>query len=218
MAMSAFLAGDIIHHLEDSSSMFQLDHEQSDLIDSSTGTGPGLVSRSIEYPSSFQGSSSLTTWHNWVKVRHALKFSLRRKQPSPNSPPSLHRDRQIPTISVSIESDEEHLEEHRRQKKKKNNNNSINTNDNRRAVLADETDLDDESTQFVRAHHRQRLDGNETTHSSSTDRQDTSSSNVPLHSSTMDDETILTRKQSKIGQLKTIHSLFSTVVFSGFSH
>lgn len=50
--MSAFLAGDLIHHLEDSSSMFQLDHEQSDLIDSSTGTESGRVSRSIEYSSS----------------------------------------------------------------------------------------------------------------------------------------------------------------------
>lgn len=129
----------------------------------------------------------------------------------------MHLDRQIPTISVSIESDEEHPEEHRRQKKK-NNNNSINTNDNRRAVIADETDLDDESMQFVRAHHQRRLDGNETTHSSSTDRQDTSSSHVPLRSLALDDETILTRKQSKIGQSTTIHSLFSTVVFSVFLH
>ena len=197
------LAGETIHHLEDGSSMFKLDYEQADLIDSSAGRSHGLgwgVTRALLRCS---GSSSLPTWHNWVRVRHALKFSLRRKQPSASSPPLAHPDRQIPTISVSIESDEEHLEEQKRQKKKKKS--TITGIDTRRALLADETDLDDESTHFVRAYHQRRLDGNETTNSSSTDRQDTSSSNVPSHALAMDDETTLTRKQSKIGRLKTAH-------------
>lgn len=144
-------------------------------------------------------SSSMPTWQNWIRVRHALKFTLRRKPTIPHSPPLSHLDRQIPTISVSLESDDEHLSENKRTKKSKKNNHL--SNDNGATGMADETDLDDESMQFVRTYHRRRLEENETTQSSSIERHDTSATNIPLTSAPMDDDALLTRKQSKIGRL-----------------
>jgi hypothetical protein len=108
----------------------------------------------------------------------------------------VHAERQIPTISISIESDDEHLQENKRLKKKKK---IITTNDNRQTIVGEDTDQDDESVQFVRAYHKRRLYENETPTSSSTDRQETSSSNVPFHTTNADDEILLTRKLSKIG-------------------
>lgn len=66
-------------------------------------------------------------------------------------------------------------------------------------IVGEDTDQDDESIRFVRAYHKRRLDGNETPTSSSTDRQETSSGNVPFNTSNADDEVLLTRKLSKIG-------------------
>jgi hypothetical protein len=144
----------------------------------------------------FNFFSGVPSVRAWSKVRHALKFSLGRKQGSPSTPPLVHAERQIPTISISIESDDEHLQENKRLKKKKK---IITTNDNRQTIVGEDTDQDDESVQFVRAYHKRRLYENETPTSSSTDRQETSSSNVPFHTTNADDEILLTRKLSKIG-------------------
>lgn len=140
----------------------------------------------------------MPAWQNWIRVRHALKFTLRRKPTTAHSPPLSHIDRQIPTISVSLESDDEHLSENKQAKKTKKI--STTNNDNGATGMPDETDLDDESIQFVRGYHRQRLDENEATQSSSFERHDLSSTNIQLTSSPIDDESSLTRKQSKIGR------------------
>ena len=66
-------------------------------------------------------------------------------------------------------------------------------------IIGEDTDQDDESIQFVKAYHKRRLYGNETSNPSSNERQETSSANVPSNTSIMDDEALLTRKQSKIG-------------------
>ena len=67
--------------------------------------------------------------------------------------------------------------------------------------MGDETDVDDESMQFVRTYHRRRgLEENETTQSSTLERHDTSATQSRLTSSPIDDEPLLTRKQSKIGK------------------
>ena len=146
----------------------------------------------------FLAASALPTWQNWIRVRHALKFTLRRKPIIPPSPPLSHPDRQIPTISVSLESDDEQLGESKRARKSKKNSSN---QDNGAVGMADETDVDDESMQFVRTYHRRRrLGENETTQSSTLERHDTSATQSRLTSSPIDDEPLLTRKQSKIGK------------------
>jgi len=74
-------------------------------------------------------------------------------------------------------------------------NKILTTNDNRPILVGEETDQDDESTQFIRTYHKGRLEENETTNSSSVDRQETPTS----INTNIDDENLLTRKQSKIG-------------------
>lgn len=67
-------------------------------------------------------------------------------------------------------------------------------------MIGEETDQDDESTQFIRTYHKGKLDSNETINSSTIDRQETPISiNSISNSSNIDDENLLTRKQSKIG-------------------
>lgn len=143
-------------------------------------------------------SPSTATWN---KVRHALKFSLRRKQDPPASPPLAHIERQVPTISISIESDDEQVQEnHLSKRKEKKKSPTVISHDHRQTIVGEETDQDDESTQFVRAHYKRRLDGNETPNSSSAERQEPLSSiNLPVDVWPTDDENLLTRKQSKIG-------------------
>jgi hypothetical protein len=127
-----------------------------------------------------------------------LKFSLRRNEDFSTSSPLPYVDRQIPTISISIGSDDDQLQENKSFKKKKKKN--LMTNDNRQIIVGEETDQDDESTQFMKAYHKKRLDGNEITNSLGTDRQEiASATNILFHTSNPDDEHLLTRKQSKIG-------------------
>ena len=129
----------------------------------------------------------------WNKVRHALRFSLRRKPESPTHASLANIQRQIPTISISIESDDDQLQVEKLVKMKKKK--LLITNDNRQILGAEDTDQDDESTQFVRTYHRLRFDENETVNSQDT----ASSTNLPQQTSNLDDEQLLTRKQSKIG-------------------
>ena len=65
------------------------------------------------------GSSAAVSWHKWSKVRDALRLSLRRKPDSASSPPLIHVDKPIPMISISVESDDEHLPDRRNSKKAK---------------------------------------------------------------------------------------------------
>ena len=112
------------------------------------------------------------------------------------TPPLSHHERQIPTISISLESDDDLLQEHR-SSKKNTRSATVSSSENRHIILGDETDQDDESTHFIRVYRRGRLDGNETNSTSAIDRQETLSS---VQSSNLDDEHFLTRKQSKIGR------------------
>ncbi|CAF0886920.1 unnamed protein product [Adineta steineri] len=166
---------------DNSSSIFLNDHDQPDQNDQNLG---------------------LTTWNNWNKVRHAFKFSLRRKNDYTTSPPLLHVDRQIPTINVSIESDDDHLQDNKRLKKKKKK--TVITTDNQQRTIGDDSDQDDESRQFVRAYHKRRLYEDHTATSSSTERQEASVINLRSTNNTtsMDDENLLTRKQSKIARYR----------------
>ena len=145
-----------------------------------------------------KGSVSTSSWN---KVRHAFRFSLRRKHGHTTSPPLAHVDRQIPTINVSIESDDEHLKDNKRLKKKKKKNPTV--DENQSTIIGDDSDHDDQSVQLVRAYHRRRLYGNDTATSSSTERQEASSITLRSTTSNNDEETLLTRKQSKIGRYST---------------
>ena len=145
-----FLGGDYLNHHEDSSSMM---HIESDATDSNVG-----------FPNS-------PSWNNWSKVRHALKFSLRRKVEPPIS--SIGP---IPAISISVESDDDHLQENKNQKKKKK---IINNNQH---LTGDDTDHDDES---IELHQKRYHGGNLLSNENS----------LPV-----EDEQLLTRKQSKIGR------------------
>lgn len=91
------------------------------------------------------------------------------------TPPLSHHERQIPTISISLESEDDLLQEHR-SSKKSTRSATISSADHRSILFGDETDQDDESTHFIR---RTKIDG---------------------LSSNFDDEHILSRKQSKIGR------------------
>jgi hypothetical protein len=145
-----FLGGDYLNHHEDSSSIM---HIESDAMDGNIGL-----------PNS-------PSWNNWSKVRHALKFSLRRKVEPPISPIGP-----IPAISISIESDDDHLQENKNQKKKKK---ILNNNQH---LTGDDTDHDDESIELQQKRYQGR-------NSSSYEI------NLPV-----EDEQLLTRKQSKIGR------------------
>lgn len=210
--MTYFSLGiNFVYNQEDSSSILPIDHEQSELNDNNLSR----VEKTFLYFIKifvFKDSQSTPTWN---KVRHALKFTLRKKQGTHHSPPLSHIERQIPTISVSIESDDEQLQDTKCLKKKKK---IQTTNDNRQTNIGEDTDQDDESTQFVKAYHKKRLDGNETSHSSSTDRQETASA-VSIHytPTNPDDEHLLIRKQSKIGIYNMIRKFKSLILSSSRS-
>ncbi|UJR26770.1 hypothetical protein I4U23_008084 [Adineta vaga] len=179
------------NHQEDSppppppSSILPTDHDQSELIENNSASP-------------------------WNKVRHAFRFSLRRKHDNTTSPPLSRLDRQIPTINISIESDDDPSKDHKRLKKKKKR--ITTTNDNQAAFIGEDSDQDDESTQVVRAYHRRRLYGNDTATSSSTERHEASSITLRSNTSNVDDETLLTRKQSKIARYRRkIRSKLDTV-------
>ena len=148
------------------------------------------------------GSSAAVSWHKWSKVRDALRLSLRRKPDSTSSPPLIHVDKPIPMISISIESDDEHLPDRRNSKKakKKTMATTLVRHEASAALIDDDSDHDDESMPLVRGQQRRRPDGHDAGHSSSTERQETWASNAACQSVTgIDDDPLLTRKQSKIG-------------------
>jgi hypothetical protein len=124
----------------------------------------------------FIGLSSVPSWNNWSKVRHALKFSLRRK-----AEPRVNPIVPIPAISISIESggggDDDHLQENKNQKKKKN----ISTTNQH--LTGDDTDHDDESIELQQKQYQGRNSSN-------------NENNLPI-----EDEQLLARKQSKIGKV-----------------
>jgi len=138
------------------------------------------------------GLSAVPTWNNWNKVRHALKFSLRRKP----DPPSINSVLPIPAISISVESgDDDHLQDNKHQKKKKKN---LITNNNRKDFIYEDTDHDDESIDLNRLDEKRKFYRDNKRNSSSNERQET---NLPIMIISADEETILAGKQSKIGRL-----------------
>ena len=82
---------------------------------------------------------------------------------------------------------------------KKKKKKLITTNANQQITIGEDTDQDNESIQFVRTYHRRRLYRNDIATSSSTERQEASLTNLRSNTSNIDDETVLIRKQSKIG-------------------
>jgi hypothetical protein len=133
------------------------------------------------------GLSAVPTWNHWNKVRHALKFSIRRKpDPSPPTNPVLT----IPAISISSESNQNYLQDNKRQKKKKE---LITTNDNRRDLINEDADRDDESIDLNTIHQKQESYRNNRINSSTNDI------NSPMTTMPVEDENLLSRKQSKIG-------------------
>ncbi|CAF1274330.1 unnamed protein product [Rotaria magnacalcarata] len=150
-------------------------------------------------------ASSEPNRNNWAKVRHALKFTLRRKHGGvPASAPATNSERQIPTISISVESDDDHLQDNKltSKKKKKKIISITTTTDNRQTVTGDDTDQEDESIQYVGAYHKGNLYVNEISNSASMERQEASSTSTPPINLNMDDEALLTRKPSKIARYR----------------
>lgn len=134
----------------------------------------------------------------WNRVRHAFRFTLRRKTDTPSTSPLPHHiERQIPTISISLESEDDLVQDQRLSKTKKRSA-TVSSNDHRQILVGDETDHDDESTQVIRTSRRTQRNGNESSIVSSIDRQEIHPSFNPTNT---DDEHVLTRKQSKIGRL-----------------
>jgi hypothetical protein len=167
---------EFVNNQEYSSSMIHINHDQSEIIENNLGTIKQNVS--------------------WNKVRHALKFSLRRKQDPPTSPVLNHPERIIPLISISVESDDDHLHDNKNQKKKKK---SLTTNNFRQERIGEDSDQDDESNEYHNVHEKRKLYQNDRKNSSSNERQEVP---TPLNFLiTTDDDSLLTRKQSKIGIL-----------------
>jgi hypothetical protein len=157
------------------------------------------------------GLSALPTWNNWNKVRHALKFSLRKK-----ADPPINSILTIPAISISIESgDDDHLQDNKHQKKKKKN---LIINNNRKDFIYEDTDHDDESIDLNRLDEKRKFYRDNKRNSSSNERQET---NLPIMITSADDENTLAQKQSKIGRLDLIKkkkkTLFSYLIFSSLS-
>ncbi|CAF1352487.1 unnamed protein product, partial [Adineta ricciae] len=172
-------------------------------------SSPSIPTTGHELLDLIENSSGSVPTSSWNKVRHAFRFSLRRKHDHITSLPLAHADRQIPTISVSIESDDEHLKDNKRLKKKKKKNPTL--DENQSTIIGDDSDPDDRSVQLVRAYHRRRLYGNDTATSSSTERQEASSITLRSTTSNNDEETLLTpRYRRKIrSKLDTVRRQFS---------
>ncbi|CAF2738026.1 unnamed protein product [Rotaria sp. Silwood2] len=184
---------DFINNHEDLSSMSGVDHDHSKMIDNNLG-----IQNKIEYCSFFcyyifllSGVPNLTNWNS--RVRHAFKFSLRRKPTSQTSPLLIHTERIIPVINISNENDDDHVQDHINQKTKKK---ILTHTDNQRALTGEDTDQDDECIEFNRVHHKRELYRNHTINYSSHEQQDTS--NLFHHSSLFDDDSSLSHKQSRI--------------------
>ncbi|CAF1214581.1 unnamed protein product [Rotaria sordida] len=167
---------------EDSSLISHINHDRSEQTDSNIGL------------------SSISNRQNWSKVRHVFKFSLLRKYGSPSSSLITNVERNIPAINISLESEEDHLQEHKHSLKKKKT--VTTTNDNRQMIMGDETDQEDESTQFNRSYHTRRPNETDRLNSSSLERQEILSTSSPCNATNIDDEGLLTRKPSKIARYR----------------
>ncbi|CAF0893415.1 unnamed protein product [Rotaria sordida] len=180
---------DLINNHEDLSSISGIiDHEQSKLIDNNLGV------------------SNLT---NWNRVRHALRFSLRRKPNLQMSPILIHTERTIPVINILNDNDNDHIQDNINEKKKKK---SLINIDNQRILTGEDTDQDDECIEYNRVQHKRQLYKNYPINSSNNERQDISTSILFNHSSTLDDDTLLSRKQSRIAHYRRkLRSKFNTV-------
>ena len=131
-------------------------------------------------------ASPTPSWNHWNKVRHALKFSLRRKA---TDIPVINPISMIPSISISVESaDDEQVVERRESKKKKK---SLPNNDHRRDVVEEETDHEDDSIDSRRVDQKRESYRSNRMNSSSNE----TSTPIPT-----DDDPTLARKQSKIGR------------------
>lgn len=145
--------------------------------------------------------------NNWSKVRNALKFTLRRKHTLSSNPTITNIERQIPIISISVESDDDILHESRSGSKKKKIQTTSSASHSRQILTGDDTDQEDESMQFVNTCHKRKPWSNDTTNSSSVERQEAICPNSPVSNSNNDDELLLTRKPSKIGKYIKINFL-----------
>jgi hypothetical protein len=171
---------EFVNNHEESLSILHINHDQSEMIDINLNTVKQNVS--------------------WNKVRHALKFSLRRKQDPPTSPVLAHPERRIPSISISVENDDDRLHDNKRQKTKKK---SLTTNNLRQDRIGEDSDQEDESIEYCNANQKRNSFRTDRTHSSSNERQDIPTAlNFPITSTIINDEdNLLARKQSKIGRL-----------------
>ncbi len=134
------------------------------------------------------GPSTSLNWNNWNKLRRALSFTRRRKQHSSTSPVLNHTERTIPAISISFESEDDRLHDNNKRQMKKNKIRT--TNDSRiRDLNNEDTDQDDECLEFNRTQHERKIYRNDTGNSS----------NLPISSTIIDDDSSSSHKQSKIG-------------------
>ena len=126
-----------------------------------------------------------------------MKFSLGRKQGLASGSPLTHVKRPIPTISISIESDDDYLQEDKLSNLEKKS--TITKSDNQQMLIGEDNEQDNESTQFASMHHRSRSHQDEALNLSNMESEEKASTSSPLNTSNIDGEAILTRKESKIG-------------------
>ncbi|CAF4631505.1 unnamed protein product, partial [Rotaria sp. Silwood1] len=168
---------DFVNNHEDLSSMSGIDHDQSKIIDNN-----------LDVPNS-------TNWNS--RVRQALKFSLRRKPNLRTNSLLTHTERTIPVINISNENDDNnnHVQDNIHEKKKKKF--LISTN-SQRVLTGEDSDQDDEYIEFNRVNHKRELYRSNAVNLSINEQHDISTSNLIHHPSSLDDDSSLSRKPSKI--------------------
>lgn len=123
---------------------------------------------------------------SWNRVRHAFKFSLRRK---PHAP--MNSSLTIPAISISLDSDDDRLQEqnsnHNRSFKQKKNVTNHHHHD----------ETDDESFELNRFDEKRQIYRIVRANSSSNDI------NLPVITTMIDEDHLSSAKSSKIGKRKT---------------
>ncbi|CAF1010473.1 unnamed protein product [Rotaria sp. Silwood1] len=196
---------DFVNNHEDLSSMSGIDHDQSKIIDNN-----------LDVPNS-------TNWNS--RVRQALKFSLRRKPNLRTNSLLTHTERTIPVINISNENDDNnnHVQDNIHEKKKKKF--LISTN-SQRVLTGEDSDQDDEYIEFNRVNHKRELYRSNAVNLSINEQHDISTSNLIHHPSSLDDDSSLSRKPSKIAhygrklrsKLDTVKKQFSEPNPSSSSH
>ncbi|CAF3547833.1 unnamed protein product [Rotaria sp. Silwood1] len=174
---------DFVNNHEDLSSMSGIDHDQSKIIDNN-----------LDVPNS-------TNWNS--RVRQALKFSLRRKPNLRTNSLLTHTERTIPVINISNENDDNnnHVQDNIHEKKKKKF--LISTN-SQRVLTGEDSDQDDEYIEFNRVNHKRELYRSNAVNLSINEQHDISTSNLIHHPSSLDDDSSLSRKPSKIAQQSSL--------------